>query len=268
MPKGIRGVLFVGLIFCINFFGLCNSVYAQSSESLSDKQALTIVWGNYDPIHRDSLWKNVNPPANEEFNNIDYKVGVVSVELLQQYTDAGKEKYFLLTKTVPAGQEYSCHVCAPLMSAIVFAKVGDKWKVESQNLYLTVSGTFGKPPESSFIQIGKDKYGVMLEDEDMHQGLFGKAITLVAPYDGKIEKIFQQESRIDNFSACGSDGIEEGNCWGYMATIEFNKNVSSEFFNIRVREFGTVKNKNGKTSPIDNTKNYYFSGGKYVAAKQ
>ena len=94
-----------------------------SQHMLSEQQALTLLFGDYDTIKKQAIWKNIPFDSQNDVGGLwEKRTGVVSTVLLHPYQENHKQKIFLLTKTLSTDVPYDCHACAPLLSAFVFSR--------------------------------------------------------------------------------------------------------------------------------------------------
>ena len=138
--------------------------------AFDDIKALEILYGPYLPEAKSALWQNIAPPKNMDI--LEKNDGLVRTFLSKDFTENGVEKHLQLTATKPNIPDgYDCHACAPLVGAAIFVKIGDKWRVEAHYPYLGILGHSGQPPKMSWLQVGKDKFALLTEGGDMHQGI-------------------------------------------------------------------------------------------------
>lgn len=150
-------------------------------------QAFAMVFNNYDETHRISVWEDMKLPTKQDKKYFwGKKTGIVSPVLFQSYEEDGKEKVFLLTKTIPVGIPFGCHACLPLLSAIVFVYDKEQWQIESKNLFLMFNGEYGVSPRTKLISFKNNKHGVLLEFEHRGNGLKVEKILLM-PKGEKID---------------------------------------------------------------------------------
>ena len=106
---------------CFVIFAILTAAFsiAYLHDQFSEDQALTMVFGNYDPIQKTSVWKKMEFPSKEDVDEYFWKsrAGIVSSVFYQAYKENGKKKFFLLTKTIPLDIPYICHACLPLLGA-------------------------------------------------------------------------------------------------------------------------------------------------------
>ena len=99
--------------------------------------AMKALYGNYDAAKKASTFRLTKKFPHTFFD----KSGKVEVHefLAAGAMDSGAMKVFVLTYAVPAAApEFSCHACAPVIGAAIFAKKNDAWTVESAEKSLTM----------------------------------------------------------------------------------------------------------------------------------
>lgn len=236
-----------------------------SKNNLSEKKAFMIIFGNYDPIHKQSIWKNMRFPSKamgENWGIWEEKTGIVSKIYYKKYKEDGKNKFFLLTKTVPVNIPYECHACLPLLGATVFSKENIGWKVESQNLFLMYEGEYGEPPEANLIQIGDGKFGVILRIKHICYEAIDEEIALIAPYKKSIENLYQEVIYHDNFNLCPWAAP----CSAFFSSLHFEKSKNGQLYKIKINTCSIKNDKktHDKNIPICKESLYEFHHGKYI----
>lgn len=168
-----------------------NAMASNNAASLFDEaQALSMIFNNYDSTHQISIWENMKFPREKEIIFFwRKKIGIVSNVLFQSYEENGKEKIFLLTKTIPVGIPFECHACLPLLSAAVFVFLKGHWQIESKNLFLMYEGEYGVSPKAKLVLMKNNKYGVLLEFEHRGDGV-SKEKALIMPRGSRIEVLY------------------------------------------------------------------------------
>lgn len=230
--------------------------------TLSEEEAFMMIYGNYDRIHKNSIWENMKFPNKEDADGFfEKKTGIVSSFLFQSFKESGEKKFFLLTKTIPVGIPFDCHACLPLLSATVFALAKDEWKIESQNLFLMYQGEYGELPIVKLITIGNDKVGLSLEYEH-HGEVHTKEMAFLIPYKKSIENAHQETIYYDNSGECG----QSVQCASYGAKISFNNSRTNSFYDLKIKKFGTKYDESRayKIVRVDEELLFHFVNGKYI----
>ena len=161
---------------------------------------------------------------------------------------------------MPDGFPYDCHACYPLISATIFVKYKNKWKIESQNLFLTYEGEYGFTPEIQLIKIGKHRVGATLKCEHRNMHDLTHFNLIIVPYENKIEIAHKEIIYYDNFNGCGWGA----QCSTYSASIAFDRSKNDEFYPLNIKRFGTQDDEyQGRAIPVDEESIYHFKNGKY-----
>ncbi|MBD9361744.1 hypothetical protein [Methylomonas fluvii] len=148
--------------------------------TFDDIKALELVYGPYHPELKGAYWTTINPPAglNQSASEFSGKDGVVQIVFSEEYTEGKDTKHIIFTQTQLTDGSNDCHPCGPLLGAIVFVRVGDKWRIESDNRYLDIMGVYGAPPELSWINLGKNTHAISAKLTDMHQGVISAYMSI------------------------------------------------------------------------------------------
>jgi len=258
-------VKFSNVILLILFFSSF-SVHSFTSfdSKFTEKQALIMLFGNYDPFNRKSIWRNMRFPTNNNIDSLfsENKNGIVKIIFFKPYKEDRKEKIFLLEKTIPSDSPFECHACLPMLGAAVFVNEKGNWKIESQNLFLMFAGEYGESPFAKLILIGKDKFGVSLEYDHKDDECTNREMTLLVPYKKSIEKLFQETIFYNNFNDCGRSIP----CAAFSAKIDFVNSDNDTFWNLKVKKSGTEVSRKqiNRVVSINEESIYQFFDGKYV----
>ncbi len=158
---------------------LVNKICEKADESrvivgaFDDIKALELVYGPYRPELKAAYWTSINPPAglSQSPSEFSGKDGLVKVVFSEDYQQGKDTKHIVFTQTQLADGSNDCHPCGPLLGAVTFVRVGDKWRIESDNRYLEIMGVYGAPPDLSWVNLGKNMHGILAKITDMHQGV-------------------------------------------------------------------------------------------------
>lgn len=230
--------------------------------SLSEKQALVMIYGNYDQKNKSANWINIPFPNKEDVTGgyFEERRGIVRTIFFQPFYENGKNKIFLLTKTIPTNIPFDCHACLPLIGATVFVKKNRHWEIEAQNQFIMYDGEYGELPAVKLIQVGQDKFGLSIEFE--HGVVRDKELSILIPYNKNIMQAHREIVYYENFNDCEfSRSIQ---CDAYTANVNFNKSNKDVYYDLKVQKFGTTySEKRNKNMPVDETITYKFINGKY-----
>ncbi len=248
----------------LSFFWVMLS-FAQTP-SFSEGQALKMIYGNYDSANKYALWKNIPFPDKKDADGyFEEKKGFVSAIFFQPYFEDGKNKIFLLTKTIPTNIPFDCHACLPLIGATVFVNNKEQWEIEAKNQFIMYDGEYGELPTVKLIAVGKDKFGLSLEFE--HVVVRDKELNILILYKNSIVNAYNTVIYYENFNDCEFSKTIQ--CAAYTASIDFDKSIKGSFYSLKVKKFGTIyRYKKEKAMPIDKAMTYQFRSGRYKSISQ
>jgi len=187
---------------------LVNKVCEKADESrmivgaFDDIKALELVYGPYHPELKAAYWTNINPPANLSQSASDFsgKDGIVKIVFSEEYQQGNDTKHIVFTQTQLTDGSNDCHPCGPLLGAIIFVRVGDKWRIESDNRYLDVMGVYGAPPELNWVNLGKNIHAISAKITDMHQGVISAYMGIYTLKEGGWEQILESLDESETIS--------------------------------------------------------------------
>jgi hypothetical protein len=227
---------------------------------LSEEQALRMIYGNYNPAMKHASWVNIPFPNKKADGYFEERRGFVKAISLVSFQENRKNKVFFLTKTIPTDIPFDCHACLPLIGATVFTENNNHWKIEAQNQFIMYDGEYGELPIVKLIQVGQDKFGLSLEFE--HGVVRDKELSVLIPYNKNILQAHKEVVYYENFNDC--EFSKTIPCEAYTATINFDKSNAGDYYNLKVKKFGTTfSEKRKKSMPVDQTIAYKFINGKY-----
>jgi serine/threonine protein kinase len=232
-------------------------------QDFSIPQAMELIFGNYNRDRKASRFQTLAVPKEERFAQFSQTAsGVATVALMQSFREQGRDKYLVVTKTMPDGEAHSCHACAPLIGAAIFVRQGSTWEIEILEKYLTVIGAYGEPPTIRLRKIGPDKHGISFAGGDAGMGYTSQYLMIAAPVEKKIKIIFDEPVGGDNEGACDR-GKADKNYWGYKVDIDFIPQPGKPFFTIRTKTTGTQKDDSAGIIPVNSDRTYVFDGDRY-----
>jgi len=222
--------------------------------------AMKALYGNYDPAKKTSTFRLVKKFPNTFFD----KPGKVEVHefLAAEAMDSGAMKVFVLTYAVPAAApEFSCHACAPVIGAAIFAKKGGAWAVESAEKAYDVLGNWGGPPQAAIVRAGPDRGAIELTPANTKQGGTEASTVILLPWKGEIREAFSAETESTEASDCG-DGNQ---CADKTGEVSFARGANPDYDDIVLTIAGTETSaKTGKEVKVQRVQKWKFSDGKYV----
>ena len=194
--------------------------------------------------------------------------------LVATYAEAGKQKGVLAIQRqqILDGVVEQSHATGAMISVYIFAYNGKQWIFEKGKKEVVESGAHGEAPGGSLIRLGKDKYGLLFNGGDVHQGYtndYAFIISLSGPKPVKVLNLSMGES---NSGTC-SDVVEEQEgmthaCWESVSKLSFLQNGSDEYYTLKL---STASNKpgDGSKQPVDKKWDEYFvhTANGYKASK-
>lgn len=239
------------------------------ADPISDEKALEFLYNNYNTKEKYSLWQpNEKEMAKfgytqkdsfyQQWNNLQ-----VSVLFSKNFTQAGIERYILVTQAAPPDLE-SCPICAPEVGATVFYKKGKQWQIELERWNFGKLGQYGSVAIGNFIRVGPDKYGVIFEPVSTYKAEIDKNYLILLVYeDNGFKKVFHELCGIDNSADC-----ENEDCGNYHSTYAMREGKNKDYFDLWLTTLGTKVDKNSKVVPANQITSYTYKNGKYVLASQ
>jgi tetratricopeptide (TPR) repeat protein len=79
----------------------------------------------------------------------------------------------------------------------IFVKTGEKWRVEAHYPYSAVMGKYGEPPKMSWQRLGKDKFALLVEGGDMHQGYGSSYVSIYLLSEKELKTILNYVAEFD-----------------------------------------------------------------------
>jgi len=183
--------------------------------------------------------------------------------LVKTYTESGANKGVLVAqrKNISDGVVEGCHACAPEISVYVFNFIDGKWIFEKGKKSVAQVGANGNAPTASLINIGDQKFGVLFEGGDIHQG-YTSDYAFITPISDKT--IVADAPLFDmgqsNAGACSEDAKEQADyklepCWKYSGKINFI-NINEPYYAINLQYVGDVDHQKSDIPLINNADHY------------
>lgn len=201
-------------------------------------------------------WKSKN--IGEFFKG--KKKGYISPKFEGRFTEGGRNKLLVLGYITPAPIEsYFCHACLPLIGGAIFRQKDSRWVVEAAQKIIGWGDVF-ETGNFDLIQIGPDKYGVLIHVSDSHQGYEDSKFEILVPYNGHIT-IALDAGYIEKPgpAACIDDNI---NMPQQDLKIKFEAGKRPEYFDVIVQAKYNDGNCQGWTRKAE-IKRYQFNNGKF-----
>ena len=232
-------------------------VYTSKGLQPDAATALRLLYGNYDADKKHStVLTSVLP---------DYFVGLLgdsgplyaTAQFSSPFRENDRNKRVILTRVAP--EEFECHVCAPVVGAVLFAQVNDGWEIQTASPILGrySSSGFGQAPKATILKIGPDKMSIVLSQGYMAMGEGGTANLYLAQVDNRIEEVLEVETY----------GVNDEEV--FNTRIQYVPGANPEYFDVKVIFIGKRKTKRSRQSvmvPFTEVKSFRFSNAKYRPA--
>ncbi len=233
---------------------------AQELGPFDSTAAMRTLFGNFDPVIKASLYRV--PEGGVQDANFAHKDEIrVRPFFVQETTEDGVRKYYMLTWAKPAGQPFDCKGCAPLISAAVFVPANNAWQLESVNRASSVFGDFGKPPEAQLVQIGPQHHALLLRVTSSLANTTTKEALLV-PWKGTVQEAMHTTAADTNQGDCGGAYP----CYGFQRDLKFVPGSTSVYDDIILTLSGTDMSPKApfRVHKVSGTERLRFQDGTYV----
>lgn len=227
-------------------------------------KAMRILFGNYDSVIKASLYR-VPRGAVQDPNFADKDEIRARSFFVQDTTENGVHKYYVLAWAKPAGQPFDCRGCAPLISAAVFVAGNNGWQLESVGRATIVFGDFGKPPEAQLVQVGPQHHAFLLRSTTTQAETTTNEALLV-PWNGNVHDAMQWVAADSNKDDCGGAYP----CFGYQRDLKFVPAPNSDYDDIVLTLNGTDMAQKAPFNlhKVSGTERLRFQDGKYVQVEK
>jgi serine/threonine protein kinase len=231
-------------------------------------KALELIYGSYDSQKKYVKWGLTaddlkNSPLAAETGGFGPGTVYTASNFLKSYTQGGRQRYLLITETVPA--KYDCHACAPIIGGAVFSQVGDNWQLETDTKIISTMGSWGGAPEGKLVKIGPDRYGVLYQPGYTGQGITSEIAVMIAETADKLAEVLDvKDYSGDNGGTCG-EGL--ATCYSFTSKLEFIPGANADYYDAKITTTGTKEDDNGVIRSANAVKKYTFADGKYSLAK-
>lgn len=278
-----RSIAFIVLAALLTAFSAKSQEHTQKSSlhappGFDIPAAMQSLFGNYDP-KTDSSRYVIPQSTVYSIKGSGFEIGddiLVSPLWASAAIEDGKQKVVLVTYAVPAKEgnspnNFECHLCAPLVGAAIFAKVDEKWGIESSRTVITQGGGYGAPPSDiRIIHIGPQRIGIEFTDGDLGQGITTSIKFILVPWKGQINEALRTVTENDNKEAdCGSD-TDSLPCYSNRKSIVFVRGTNPDYFDIAMKLSGTelMDHEPYKAKPIHGYARLSFVDGGYKTVKR
>lgn len=163
----------------------------------------------------------------------------VSVLGVLPFRQDGAERTFLITQLVPQIEGgFQCHPCAPGIGAATFTKTAEGWRLDVGTPLVTEIGSYGKAPEPEIVQVGPERYAVVLRWGGVGQGYHGRQAAYFLETDAGVKEALLLQTYSDNSGACDAESGSDVPCWAYTSTLEFLPGENPDYFDLKVTGTG------------------------------
>lgn len=231
---------------------------------LNTTDAMRILFANFDSVIKASLYR-VPDGAVQDPNFVGKDEIRARSFFIQDITENGIHKYYMLAWAKPAGQPFDCKGCAPVISAAVFVPGNNGWQLESVNRAAIVFGDFGKPPEAQLVNIGPQLHGFLLR----YTTSVSKTTTyeaLLVPIKANVQDAMQWVAEDTNEGDCGGAYP----CFGYQRDLKFVHGANADYDDILLTLSGTDMAQKAPFNlhKVSGVERLRFENGKYVESQK
>lgn len=219
------------------------------------------IYGNYNPSTGSATAPTPKGAAGESSYFTTEQVNVHP--FFTSPVPGNPRKIFLLTYAAPIGQDFGCHMCAPLIGAFEFSFRQARWTVTASSKAALVFGQWGHPPGASKLKIGPHRYGIELEDTYSGQGEHTQAFALLAPWEGTFGAALTRWLTDEDSGMCGPGG--DLPCYANHKKMKLVKGANADYFDILLTLSGTemTQNRPFRTRPVSGVERLQFVNGRY-----
>lgn len=213
-----------------------------STQEITTKLALHFLYEGFECL-------NFQEPKH--YVKIDYLRDVLEVKpLFSGFFEENNQSKFILLARV--GYSEGCHSCPGILGGIVFVKNGEQWQVETKDITIIEMWSINSLVE--LVQIGAEKYGVLLRHTSTYTGSSTEHGYLITQLDGELKRFYLT-------------GLGETNHylypWAFTATIQFVPGHHPQFYDLEITTTGT-KPFEGVISPFTEVQLYTFGDEGYT----
>jgi hypothetical protein len=224
------------------------------------------LYGNYDPS---TGIAGVTLPPGE---TLDEKAAVdVHPLFVASVPDTGNTEVFLVTFAVPSDDDFSCHVCTPLLGVSLFKKSVSGWTVEASQQLKIGGGVDGNPPQAELFQFGPQHFGIKLKLDSSAQGEEATDVSFLVPWAGSFSNSLNVRIENDNLEGCGPQSYRQSLCFSFHKTIKFVAGDDPEYYDVIIETSGThlaQTNLGYFVEDISGTVRTPFDQGSYVSKEE
>ncbi len=163
------------------------------------------------------------------------QTAIVHINLMTCFWESLEEKCLVVTDK----SFDNCHVCQAEIDSAIFQRMHDSWELTVFQPNVIALGSFGYVPKGELIQIGPDKHAALVKSSWNGQGYEGEYNTIIAETNDSIQVVFNLLiSEIEeSLEKDGTTSLK----WGYSSKMEFFPGARSDYYDLKVTQFGVNK---------------------------
>ncbi|MGA2651112.1 MAG: hypothetical protein ABSF28_11340 [Terracidiphilus sp.] len=247
-----------------------NALSAQ--EPLPRNKALGQLFHNYDPAKKTARWVCTATSDNGwpcDKHNVTVSITVL---LMAEVLEDKSEKAYIVASAEPADlpNGFDCHMCAPAIGVAVFKWQGEQWTLQSANSTAGFYGEWGNPPGVDMVEVGPEKHGLLLYEDDLAQGYAWSFSRLLLPVGDTVKESWRIQDEQDNDGAYDpTDKLNKQVPYRSSAAFKFiatdrQNGGSDDYYDLEVISRGRGRQNFDNPVKSENwTEIYRFSDGKY-----
>ena len=251
----------------------------------SDEQIIALLYPDrrseagrlfWEPTEREIRRAKLDPIA-QQFIDAQLTISVVQVEPIVQL-----DLHKLLVITSAHG-ESGCHACTALAGVAILVSKGGAWHVEARNRTADVVGQYGLFPKGKLVQIGPQRYAILILATFGNEGDYATAATLLGQTDSGVDTLLSSELDVvgaDNEASddCAADDATRTRpngevlprlCYRYESEFLFEPVPGRAYYELKVHTRGTrlETERIERAAPVDEIRRFRFSKGRYRELK-
>ena len=177
----------------------------------------------------------------------------------------------------------ACHACSALAGIALLTYRDGAWRVQLQNRAAKVMGSWGRVPAGRLLEIGPERYGVLIEHTDGNQGEFSTRPTLLGQTETGLGSLLPPELAEIGAENSGSGNCSDSEddrtfdskvnpqvCYSYSSSFSTDAEEGSAYYELRLETHGTrlEKDNSDKVVRVDALRIFRFGNGHYQEVKR
>lgn len=199
---------------------------------------------------------------------------LASLWFQQSFEDGGNKYHSVFIKNqmvdVETDEVYGNHSDAPIISAVVYKRIQDKWELISKQKNIGTFGSWGDAPsvnKAELLQLAKGNTALLLDISYSGQGLTNKGKSIFSYHNESWSLLGFLQTGGDNEGVCDEDAKKDEllfECWRFNGKISLSENSEDDVYpDVVISRSGTMSDKNGNVIPVTNSI-YSFNGEEYL----